>query len=65
MAVVAMIMGGMAGFVAAIVAVIAGLPLLGALGIWSLGGAACAVLLLTRRPRPAPAQTARLASDHG
>lgn len=63
MAAVAMILGGMAGFLAAIVALIVGLPLLGALGIWSLGGAACAALLLTRRPRDAGPRAARLAPD--
>ncbi|GAB1479370.1 hypothetical protein MASR2M74_19320 [Paracoccaceae bacterium] len=46
MAAVAVILGGSVGFMAALVTWLIGLPLLTGLGVWSLGGAAVAALLL-------------------
>ena len=46
MAAVAVILGGSVGFMAALVTWLIGLPFLTSLGVWSLGGAGVAALLL-------------------
>lgn len=58
----AVILGGVAGFLGAVVALVAGLPLLMALGIWSLGGAGLAAGLIV--VGLLPRQSATLAEDH-
>lgn len=49
MAAIAVILGGMVGFGAAVAALVAGAPWLIALLVWSLSGSACAAVLVLAR----------------
>ena len=49
MATIAVILGGSLGFMAALVTWAIGLPFVTGLGVWSLGGAGVAALLLLAR----------------